>query len=113
MTLDGYQVEPAITIPENARSVTINKEGTVEVLLDNTTTPTQVGQIQLTRFVNKGGLQSIGENLFLETPASGSPTQGTPGDAGYGDLLQKFLEASNVNAVAELSDLIPRSAPMK
>lgn len=106
VTLDGYEVQPGITIPNNARSITINREGTVSVLVDGTTAPTEVGQLQLTRFVNKAGLEAIGDNLFLETPASGSPSQGAPGDAGYGDILQKFLESANVNAVAELSDLI-------
>ncbi len=106
VTLDGYEVQPGITIPNNARSITINKEGTVEVLVDGNTAPQQAGQLQLTRFVNKGGLEAIGDNLFLETPASGSPSQGNPGQTGFGDLLQKFLESANVNAVSELSDLI-------
>ncbi len=106
VTLDGYTVQPGITIPSNARGITINREGTVEVTTDGGTAPQQAGQIQLTRFVNKAGLQPIGDNLFLETESSGSPTQGTPGDAGFGDVLQKFLEAANVNAVSELSDLI-------
>jgi flagellar basal-body rod protein FlgG len=106
VTVDGYEVQPGITIPENATSITINREGTVEVKLDGNATLQEVGQINLTRFVNKAGLQAIGDNLYLETSASGSPTQGTPGDTGFGDLLQKFLEAANVNAVSELSDLI-------
>jgi flagellar basal-body rod protein FlgG len=106
VTLDGYEVQPGITIPNNARSISINREGTIEVLVDGNNTPQQVGQLQLTRFVNKGGLEAIGDNLFLETPASGSPTQGAPGQAGFGDVLQKFLESANVNAVSELSDLI-------
>lgn len=106
VTVDGYVVQPGLTIPNNVRSITINREGTIEVLQDADTTPTEVGQLSLTRFVNKAGLQAIGDNLFLETPASGTPTQGTPGDAGFGNILQKFLESANVNAVAELSDLI-------
>ena len=106
VTLDGYQVDPGITIPNNASSITINRTGGVEVLVGNATTPQQVGQLQLARFVNKGGLKAMGDNLFLETPASGSATTGSPGDAGFGDLLQKFLESANVNAVSELSDLI-------
>jgi len=106
VTVDGYEVQPAITIPENARSITINREGSVQVITDTNTTPQEVGQLQLTRFVNKGGLQAIGDNLFLETPASGSPNQGTPGQDGFGDIMQKFLEQANVNAVSELSDLI-------
>lgn len=106
VTLDGYQVNPGITIPDNAKSITINRTGGVEVLVGDNTTPQEVGQIQLSRFINKAGLKAIGDNLFLETPSSGSATQGSPGDAGFGDLLQKFLEAANVNAVSELSDLI-------
>lgn len=106
VTLDGYEVQPSITIPSNAHSVTINTEGTVEVLIDDSTTPTQVGQIQLARFVNTAGLQSIGENLYLETPSSGQATIGVPGAPGFGDVLQRFLEEANVNAVAELSQLI-------
>lgn len=106
VTLDGYEVAPGITIPDNARSITINREGTIEVVTDDVNAPQEVGQLQLTRFVNKAGLQAIGDNLYLETPASGSPLEGTPGEEGYGDILQKFLEAANVNAVSELSDLI-------
>lgn len=106
VTLDGYEVQPGITIPENARSITINRQGSVQVVTDTNATPQDVGQVQLTRFVNKSGLQAIGDNLFLETPSSGSPTQGTPSQDGLGDILQKFLESANVNAVSELSDLI-------
>lgn len=106
VTVDGYEVQPGITIPNNAKSITINRTGGVEVVVGDQTTPQEVGQIQLSRFINKAGLKAMGDNLYLETPSSGSPTEGAPGDAGYGDLLQKFLEAANVNAVAELSDLI-------
>ncbi len=106
VTLDGYKVDPAITIPANARSVSINKEGTVQVLTDATSTPTTVGQLELAIFINKSGLEAIGDNLYLETPASGSPTTGTPGSTGIGTLLQGSLEQSNVNAVSEISDLI-------
>jgi len=106
VTLDGYQVDPGITIPDNARSITINRTGGVEVLVGTATTPTVVGQLQLSRFINKAGLKAMGDNLFLETPASGTATTGSPGDAGFGDVLQKFLESANVNAVSELSDLI-------
>ena len=95
-----------MTIPDNARSITINRTGSVEVLVGDSTTPQQVGQLSLTRFVNTAGLKAIGDNLYLETPSSGTPTDGNPGDAGFGDVLQKFLEAANVNAVSELSDLI-------
>ncbi len=106
VTLDGYKIDPAITIPSNARSVSINSEGSIQVLTDDTSTPTDVGQLELAIFVNKSGLEAIGDNLYLETPASGSPTTGTPGSTGIGSLLQGSLEQSNVNAVSEISDLI-------
>ena len=106
VTLDGYKIDPAITIPANARSISINSEGSVQVLTDASSTPTNVGQLELAIFVNKSGLEAIGDNLYLETPASGSPTTGTPGSTGIGSLLQGSLEQSNVNAVSEISDLI-------
>lgn len=106
VTLDGFQVQPNITVPNNARSITINREGEVQALLGTSTTPTNLGQIQLSRFVNKAGLQSIGDNLYLETPASGAAIDGTADSAGFGSISQQFLENSNVNAVSELSDLI-------
>ena len=106
VTLDGFQVQPNITVPNNARSITINREGTVQAFTADSTTPTNLGQIQLSRFVNKAGLQSIGDNLYLETPASGAAIDGTADSDGLGSILQSFLENSNVNAVAELSDLI-------
>ena len=76
------------------------------MIVGDATTPTEVGQLQLSRFINKAGLKSIGDNLYLETAASGSATDGAPGDVGFGDVAQRFLEAANVNAVSELSDLI-------
>ncbi len=106
VTQDGFQIEPAVTIPNDARQISINAQGQVEVLTDTQTTPTVAGQIDLARFVNKAGLEAIGDNLYLETPASGSPTTGNPNTDGMGSLLQRFLEQSNVNAVAEISDLI-------
>ncbi len=106
VNLDGYLIEPTITVPSNAKSFSISKEGLVEVTLDGQTAPTSLGTIQIARFVNKSGLSTIGDNLYLETAASGEPVVGNPGDDGFGTTLQRFLEASNVNAVAELSDLI-------
>ena len=106
VTLDGYEVDPGITIPDNARSITINRTGSVEVVVADSTTPQVVGQLSLARFVNTAGLKAIGDNLYLETPSSGTATEGSPGDPGFGDVLQKFLESANVNAVSELSDLI-------
>lgn len=106
VTQDGYLLEPQITIPQNAQQITINAEGAVQVTLDTSSTPTTVGTIELARFVNKAGLQAIGDNLFLETPASGSPNTGNPNSTGFGSLLQNYLEHSNVNAVSEITDLI-------
>lgn len=106
VTVDGYQVEPGITIPNGATDVSISNDGIVEAYINNATTPTQLGQLQLARFVNKAGLESIGDNLFVETASSGAPQVGTPGIDGTGNLLQGYLEMSNVNAVTEIADLI-------
>lgn len=106
VNVDGYAIQPGITIPENATSVSISADGTVEAFLDNSTTPTQLGQLQLARFVNKAGLASAGNNLFLETASSGAAQIGTPNSEGVGDLLQGYLESSNVNSVTEIADLI-------
>jgi flagellar basal-body rod protein FlgG len=106
VNVDGYAIQPGITIPENATAVSISPDGTVEAFLDNSTTPTQLGQLQLARFVNKAGLASAGNNLFLETASSGPAQIGTPNTDGTGDLLQGYLESSNVNSVTEIADLI-------
>ena len=106
VTAQGNLVQPAITVPQNSSGLTINAQGQVSVTLPGTTTPTQVGQIGLTRFINKAGLKSIGDNLFLETPASGMPQDGIANNDGFGDMLQSNLEQANVEAVSEISDLI-------
>ena len=106
VNVDGYQIEPGITIPDGASSVSISADGTVEAHLANDTVPTQLGQIQLARFVNKAGLESIGDNLFVETGSSGPAQVGTPAGEGMGSLLQGYLEMANVNAVTEIADLI-------
>ena len=106
VTLDGFSVQPNITIPENARDITINRQGQVQANIGTNTTPTILGQLQLATFVNKAGLKAVGDNLYLPTGSSGTATLGSPGDTGFGTVLQKFLESSNVNAVSELSDLI-------
>ena len=106
VTVDGYRVSPNITLPEDGRDITINAEGAVSVVTGTNTEPEEVGQIQLARFINKAGLEAIGDNLYLETPSSGAPQIGNPGEDGYGGLLQGYLELSNVNAVTEISDLI-------
>jgi len=102
----GYELQPGITIPGTAKSVTVAPDGTVEAVLNNDAAPTQLGQLQLARFVNKAGLESLGDNLFGETAASGPAQVGTPNTDGNGDLLEGYLEMSNVNSVTEIADLI-------
>jgi flagellar basal-body rod protein FlgG len=106
VTSSGYQVQPAITIPNNALSVTIARDGVVSVTRAGTATPTQVGTLQLASFINPPGLQSMGENLYLETAASGTPSANTPGTNGLGVLNQGYVETSNVNVVEELVNMI-------
>jgi flagellar basal-body rod protein FlgG len=106
VTNNGFTVQPGITIPREAVGVTINSNGEVEVKLDGQVESQIVGQIELAAFPNEAGLESVGDNLFLETPASGGATTGVPGSAGFGSILQGFVETSNVNAVAEITNLI-------
>jgi flagellar basal-body rod protein FlgG len=106
VTHDGYSVQPGITIPQNATNVTINKAGEVLVKVDGQTTSQNVGQLQLANFANEAGLEAIGDNLFMETPASGQPTTGNPNGVGFGSVLQGFLETSNVNVVSEITELV-------
>jgi flagellar basal-body rod protein FlgG len=106
VTSSGYPLSPAITIPSNATSITVSRDGIVSVLLSGSTTPTQIGTIQLATFVNVGGLQSVGENLFVETASSGTPTPNTPGTNGSGVLNQGYVETSNVNVAEELVQMI-------
>ncbi|MBN9148267.1 MULTISPECIES: flagellar basal-body rod protein FlgG [unclassified Nitrobacter] len=102
----GNPVQPTITIPQNSSGITINAQGQVSVTLPGSTTPTVLGQIGLTRFVNKAGLQPVGDNNFTETPASGPPQDGVANIDGYGDMQQSNLEQANVEVVSEISDLI-------
>jgi flagellar basal-body rod protein FlgG len=106
VTQDGYTVMPGITVPDNSRDFTVSQLGQVQAVVGTDTAATVLGQIQLARFANKGGLEAIGDNLFLETAASGQAQESSPGDEGYGTLLQNHLESSNVVAVSELSALI-------
>jgi len=106
VTNDGYPLEPAITIPADAISITIGDDGTVSILRPGETTSTEVGSIQLAKFVNPAGLKSLGKNLFLNTQSSGDPIQGTPGLEGFGTITQGFLEMSNVDIVEELVEMI-------
>ncbi|WP_181702300.1 flagellar basal-body rod protein FlgG [Chthonobacter albigriseus] len=106
VTQDGYQLNPAITVPANAKDFTISATGSVQVVVGNASVSTVLGQITLARFINKGGLEAIGDNLFVETAASGPAQVANPGDEGYGTILQNHLESANVVAVSELSSLI-------
>ena len=106
VTGGGYVVAPGISIPNDAVSVTINNVGQVQALVAGQTAPQTLGQLELARFPNEGGLQAGGNNLFTETPASGAVITGLPGSPGFGTLQQGFIETSNVNAVQEITDLI-------
>ncbi|MEW6116871.1 MAG: flagellar basal-body rod protein FlgG [Nitrospirota bacterium] len=103
---DGFPLEPSITIPTDTTKITIGFDGRVTVLQAGNTTPQEIGQIEIAKFVNPAGLQAIGKNLFLATDASGEPTVGVPDTEGRGSLSQGFLENSNVNVVEELANLI-------
>jgi len=106
VTSMGYLVLPGITIPADATDITINESGEVLASIDGQTSVSNVGQIQIARFANDAGLEAIGNNFLLESDASGSPTAGNPGDAGFGNLLQNYLESSNVDPVEEVTALI-------
>jgi flagellar basal-body rod protein FlgG len=106
VTPKGNVLQPGVTIPQNTTAVTINAQGQVSATVAGSNTPTVLGQLTLTRFVNKAGLQPVGDNLFVETPASGTAQDGQANADGYGDLLQGNLEQANVEAVTEISDMI-------
>jgi flagellar basal-body rod protein FlgG len=106
VTSAGYQLQPPVTIPQDALSITVAPDGTVSVQQPGSPQATQVGLIQLTDFVNPAGLEARGENLYLETGASGTPLPGNPGLNGLGTLQQGFVEGSNVNVVEEMVNMI-------
>jgi flagellar basal-body rod protein FlgG len=106
VTADGYTVQPGLQIPPAATGVTINNAGQVQVTLQGQTAPQTVGQLQLAVFPNETGLESQGDNLFLQTAASGAPVTGNPASTGFGSVMQGFIETSNVNVVSEITDLI-------
>ncbi|MBT8410286.1 MAG: flagellar hook-basal body complex protein, partial [Octadecabacter sp.] len=106
VTADGFQVEPGITIPDDARQVSINADGEVYAYFADQVQGELLGQFTLVGFSNDHGLEAMGSNLFLETAASGTPTQGQPGEDGLGTLRQGYLEDSSVDAVREITDLI-------
>jgi len=106
VTPQGYTVAPGITVPQDATAVSISQTGQVQATLPGQSAPQTIGQIELSSFFNEAGLESLGDNLFKETAASGSPTTGLPGGTGFGTLDQGFLETANVNAVSEITNLI-------
>jgi flagellar basal-body rod protein FlgG len=106
VTAQGNPVQPTITIPNNASGITINAQGQVSVTLPGSTSSNIIGQIQLTRFINKAGLQPVGNNQFTDTPSSGAPQDGVADQQGYGTITQGSLEQANVDVVSEMSDLI-------
>ncbi|PTS88084.1 MULTISPECIES: flagellar basal-body rod protein FlgG [unclassified Caulobacter] len=106
VTEDGYVVQPGITIPQNTTAITIGKTGLVQVTISGAAQPQTVGQIELANFMNEGGLEAIGDNLLMESGASGSPNIAAPGQPGFGTLLQNYTEASNVDSVSEITALI-------
>lgn len=106
VTDDGYAVQPNISIPQDAVDVSISKTGQVQVITAGQTQPSIVGQLELASFFNEAGLEAVGDNLLMETAASGAANVGTPGDVGFGQILHGYTEASNVDAVAEISALI-------
>ncbi|MDB5441031.1 MAG: flgG [Caulobacteraceae bacterium] len=106
VTQDGYLIQPAITIPTDATDVSISKSGQVQVIQAGSPTPQTVGQIELANFVNEAGLDAQGDNLFLASGASGDAQTGAPGATGFGDIMQGYTEASNVDPVSEISALI-------
>ncbi|MBJ7220410.1 MULTISPECIES: flagellar basal-body rod protein FlgG [unclassified Brenneria] len=106
VTSSGYSVQPAITIPDTALTMTVARDGVVSVTLQGQTAASQVGQLTLSTFINPTGLQSLGENLYQETESSGAPTESTPGQNGAGLLYQGYVETSNVNVAEELVDMI-------
>lgn len=106
VTIDGYTVQPGITIPQNASEITVSTSGQIMVRIGNDTIPQEVGQLQIVNFINEAGLDPQGDNLFKQTEASGDPVVGVPADPGYAQIKQKYLEASNVDPVKEITDLI-------
>ncbi|HEX4848378.1 MAG TPA: flagellar hook-basal body complex protein, partial [Novosphingobium sp.] len=106
VTAQGYPLQPAITIPEDASAITIAPDGTVSVTTAGNAAPTEVGQLTVAAFANPAGLQALGDNFLAETAASGAAQIGPAGDGGRGAIRQGMLEASNVNVVEELVDMI-------
>jgi len=105
-TSDGYPIIPGVTIPDGSREITISETGIVSAIIGDDTESTEIGAFETVTFTNNGGLLAIGKNLFRESDASGNAQAGTPGDDGYGLLLQFYIEGSNVNIVEEMAAMI-------
>ena len=103
---DGYLLEPAVIVPEDAIDFAVSQTGAITVKMPGDILPEEIGQIELVRFINPAGLRSVGRNLFLETAASGAPVAGNPGDEGFGTIEQRTLEMSNVQVVEEMVEMI-------
>jgi flagellar basal-body rod protein FlgG len=106
VTSDGYPLEPEMAVPDDATSISIGSDGTVSVLQAGETDPSEIGSIELVKFLNPGGLNSIGKNLYLPTKASGDEITGTPGEDGFGTVAQGYVEMSNVNVVEEMVQMV-------
>jgi flagellar basal-body rod protein FlgG len=106
VTLQGYEVDPGIVIPENTTKVEVSEQGTVMAYVENDPNPVELGRLALSTFVNEAGMRALGNNLMQATVASGDPVQANPGDPGVGVIRQGYLEASNVNIIQQITDLI-------
>jgi len=106
VTADGYALNPPIAVPNNAQSVSVDQSGQVSVTVAGQTQPQIVGQMQIATFANENGLSAMGQNLFVQTEASGDPVAGAPNTTGFGSVMQGYVESSNVNVVTEITDLI-------
>jgi flagellar basal-body rod protein FlgG len=106
VTADGYPVAPGIVVPTNATSVSVNASGQVQATIAGQTAPNTLGQLQLASFPNEAGMDAQGDNLFMQTAASGTAVSGAPGSPGFGSVMQGYVESSNVNVVTEITSLI-------
>lgn len=106
VTADGYQIIPTMQVPNNTTAINVSESGLVTAIVAGQTQPQQIGQLTLAVFANDVGLEPLGNNLFRESPASGTPTTGAPGDPGFATIRQGYLESSNVDPVKEITDLI-------
>jgi len=106
VTSQGYVVEPGITFPSETSAITVSRDGIIEAASPGSTTPAQIGQFELAKFINPAGLRAIGDNLYVDTPASGAAIVGAPGSEGFGEIVQSNLESSNVDVVEEMVGMI-------